>query len=78
MTYFAFVSQYFQNQSINIVVFDMLPLLYDVTGHIMCPVKLCYIIQHLRHVDNEKNQQYLLTDLESIGLQKQNKSSHRK
>ena len=32
----------------------MLPLLYDVTGHIMCPVKLCYIIQHLRHVDNEK------------------------
>ena len=26
----------------------MLPLLYDVTGHIMCPVKLCYIIQHLR------------------------------
>src|SRR4029434_11272872 len=21
----------------------MLPLLYDVTGHIMCPVKLCYI-----------------------------------
>jgi len=20
----------------------------------MCPVKLCYIIQHLRHVDNEK------------------------
>src|SRR4029434_2586801 len=32
----------------------MLPLLYVVTGHIMCPVKLCYIIQHLRHVDNEK------------------------
>src|SRR4029434_2018224 len=32
----------------------MLPLLYDVTGHIMCPVKLCYIIQHLRHMDNEK------------------------
>src|SRR4029434_11286748 len=32
----------------------MLPLLYIVTGHIMCPVKLCYIIQHLRHVDNEK------------------------
>ena len=32
----------------------MLPLLYDVTGHIMCLVKLCYIIQHLRHVDNEK------------------------
>ena len=30
------------------------PLLYVVTGHIMCPVKLCYIIQHLRHVDNEK------------------------
>src|SRR4029434_4172779 len=28
----------------------MLPLLYVVTGHIMCPVKLCYIIQHLRHV----------------------------
>ena len=25
-----------------------------------------------------QNQQYLLTDLESIGLQKQNKSSHKK
>ena len=32
----------------------MLPLPYDVTGHIMCPVKLRYIIQHLRHVDNKK------------------------
>src|SRR4029434_8224470 len=55
MTYFAFVSQYFQDQSINIVGFDICcPLLYVVTGHIMCPVRVCYIIQHLRHVDNEK------------------------
>src|SRR4029434_4118967 len=51
MTYFAFVSQYFQDQSINIVGFDLyvapfLMLLLD-----MC---LCYTVQHLRHVDNEK------------------------
>src|SRR4029434_7023095 len=58
MTYFAFVSQYFQDQSINIVGFDLcypfFMMLLDISCVLLSYVKLCYIIQHLRHVDNEK------------------------
>ena len=36
------------------------PLLYVVTGHIMCPVKLCYIIQHFGNVNNEQVGQFIV------------------
>ena len=56
MTYLAFVSHYFQDQSINVVGFDLyvapfFMLLLDISCVL---VKLCYIIELLRHVDNEK------------------------
>ena len=54
MTYFAFVSQYFQDQSINIVGYDLyVAPLFMLLLDISCPVKLFYIIQHLSNVNNE-------------------------
>ena len=38
----------------------MLPRLYVVTGHIMCPVKLFYIIQHFGNVNNEQVGQFIV------------------
>src|SRR4029434_480450 len=46
--------QRFQDQSINIFGFDLCYPFFMMLLDIVCPVKLCYIIQHLRHVDNEK------------------------